>query len=238
MEAAALFLAAFGAEVVGTVAGFGSSTVFLPLALLFVDFRTALVLVAFLHIFGNLGRVWFFWRGLDGKMLIKFGIPSVFLALLGAALVSVVPVDLLKGALGVFLVGYALVSLWKEDVKIKPTFLTTVIGGGVSGFLAGLLGTGGALRGAFLMGFGLPKERYVATAAAVALAVDMTRIPVYLAYGFLERRFYEYVPVLLVIALVGSWAGKEIVDWIPQRRFRRAVLVAILIAGGKFVFRF
>jgi hypothetical protein len=28
------------AEIIGTIAGFGSSTIFLPLALLFVDFKT------------------------------------------------------------------------------------------------------------------------------------------------------------------------------------------------------
>lgn len=38
------FLSAFVSEIIGTVAGFGSSTVFLPLALLFFDFKTALVL--------------------------------------------------------------------------------------------------------------------------------------------------------------------------------------------------
>ncbi len=53
------YLAAFAAEVLGTVAGFGSSTLFLPLALFFVDFPTALILVALFHVFGNLGRITF-----------------------------------------------------------------------------------------------------------------------------------------------------------------------------------
>jgi hypothetical protein len=43
-----------------TIAGFGSSTIFLPLALFFVDFQTALILVAISHLFGNLGRINFF----------------------------------------------------------------------------------------------------------------------------------------------------------------------------------
>jgi hypothetical protein len=40
---------------IGTMAGFGSSTIFLPLALFFVDFKTAIVLVAIFHLFGNIG---------------------------------------------------------------------------------------------------------------------------------------------------------------------------------------
>ena len=51
------FLLALMAELIGTMAGFGSSTIFLPLALFFVDFKTAFVLVAVFHLFGNIGRI-------------------------------------------------------------------------------------------------------------------------------------------------------------------------------------
>ncbi len=170
------FLAAFVSEIIGTIAGFGSSTVFLPLALLFVDFKVALILVAFFHVFGNLGRITFFRHGLDKNLLIKFGLPSIVLTIIGALIVSYIPQNTLKGILGIFLVVYAGYSLWEEDFRIKASTTSAVVGGGLSGFLAGLIGTGGALRGAFLTGFGLPKEKYIATAAAIALAVDITRI--------------------------------------------------------------
>ena len=70
------FLAAFISEIVGTIAGFGSSTVFLPLAALFVDFKTALTLVALFHTFGNLGRVGFFKHGLDKICLLDLDFPA------------------------------------------------------------------------------------------------------------------------------------------------------------------
>jgi uncharacterized membrane protein YfcA len=54
------FLIAFISEVIGAIAGFGSSTIFLPLALFFVDFKTALILVAISHLIGNIGRINFF----------------------------------------------------------------------------------------------------------------------------------------------------------------------------------
>ncbi|HEX9822669.1 MAG TPA: hypothetical protein VGD07_23975 [Methylomirabilota bacterium] len=52
----AFLLIALVAEIIGTMAGFGSSTVALPLSLFLFDFPTALVLVAFLHISGNIAR--------------------------------------------------------------------------------------------------------------------------------------------------------------------------------------
>src|SRR3989344_708829 len=230
------FFAAFASEVIGTMAGFGSSTIFLPLALLFVDFQTALVLVAFLHIFGNLGRIGFFRHGLDRDLIIKFGIPSVILTIIGALLVSHISQDVLKGLLVVFLIGYASYSFWKENFSVPASTVNAVIGGALSGFLAGLIGTGGALRGAFLTGFKLPKEKYIATAAAIALAVDLTRIPIYISEGFLKSEYYWYLPILFVVAFAGSFTGKGIVNKIPQKHFRRFVLIALFLIGVKFIF--
>jgi len=228
------FLTAFVSEIAGTMAGFGSSTIFLPLALLFFDFKTALVLVAFLHIFGNVGRIAFFKHGIDWNLILKFGVPSVIFTIIGALLVSRIPQDALKGYLGVFLIGYALYSLWKENPAVSPSNTNAIAGGGISGFLAGLIGTGGALRGAFLTGFKLPKDKYIATAASIALAVDITRIPIYITQGFLESKYYWYIPILFLVALAGSFTGKQIVKKIPQKKFIKVVLLAIFIIGIKF----
>ena len=110
-----------------------------------------------------------------------------------------------------------------------------VVGGSLSGFLAGLIGTGGALRGAFLTAFGITKLKYFATAAAVGVAVDVTRLPIYIRSGFGRSDILWYIPLLFLIALIGSLSGKAIVDRIPQREFRVTVLWAIFILGVKFV---
>ena len=230
------FIAAFIAEVVGTMAGFGSSTIFLPLALFFVDFKTALILVAFLHIFGNLGRITFFRHGLNKKLLLVFGVPSVILTILGALLVNYTSQEILKLVLGIFLLLFSILSLAKPDFRFKSSPRNAVVGGGISGFLAGLIGTGGALRGAFLTAFNLKKEVYIATAAAIAIAVDITRIPIYFGSGFLKQQFYWYLPLLFGIAIAGSYMGKKIVDKIPQRSFRKFVLGIIALISLKFIY--
>jgi uncharacterized membrane protein YfcA len=166
---------------------------------------------------------------------LRFGVPSILLTLAGALLVQYIQQDLLKMILGVLLVVYTFWS-WSGKFTIRPSLATSTIGGSLSGFFAGLIGTGGALRGAFLTAFGLPKEKYIATAAAIALAVDMTRLPIYLKDGFLQPQFYWMLPVLFIVALCGSFVGKQITNKIPQSVFRRVVLVAIFIIGIKFVF--
>lgn len=229
------FLIAFGAEVAGTVAGFGSSTIALPLSLFLFDFQTALVLVTFLHIFGHLVRAAFFRRGLSLRLAMFFGIPSVALTIVGASLVAYAPQNVLKLILGLFLLLFGIVSLLKPDLRFPPTGTSAIIGGSFSGFFAGLIGTGGALRGSFLIAFNLEKSVYVATAALIALAVDITRLPVYFASGFLAPQYYWYIPILLGVALAGSFAGRRIVERVPQEAFRNIVFIAIALIGTKFI---
>lgn len=229
------FLSAFIAEVIGTVAGFGSSTIFLPLALFFVDFKTALILVALFHIFGNLSRITFFRHSLDKKLLLLFGVPSIILTIIGALAVNYIPQEVLKLVLGLFLFIFSIISVIKSEFRFKPSIRNAVIGGSLSGFLAGLIGTGGILRSSFLTAFNVKKNIYLATAAAIALVVDITRIPIYFKNGFLEARYYSYIPFLFIIAIASSYLGKKIADKIPQKIFKTVVLLFIALASLKFI---
>src|SRR3989338_7946761 len=228
------WIAAFFSEIIGTLAGFGSSTLFLPIALFFFDFKTALILTAIFHLSGNIGRIAFFRRKMDKKLLLFFGLPSILLAIAGALLVNYVSQPILKLFLGLFLVGYVLL-VWNDHFTLPPTTRNSILGGSLSGFLAGLIGTGGALRGAFLTAFRLEKTAYIATAAVISLAVDLTRIPIYWKSGFLPQELMYFIPILFVIALAGSFIGKKIVQRIPQHKFKKVVLIAIVLVSIKFI---
>ena len=229
------FISALIAEIIGTMAGFGSSTIFLPLALLFVDFKTAIILVAIFHLFGNFSRIIFFRQGFDKRIILQFGVPSVLLSLLGAFLIGVLPQPVLKLILGIFLITTSASFLITPRLKIPANTGTLVAGGSATGFITALVGTGGALRATLLQGFNIEKVRYIATAATIALATDAMRIPVYMSQGFLTEQYYLYLPILFGIALAGSIIGRKIVQRIDQEKFRKMVLVAIILVSIKFI---
>jgi uncharacterized protein len=235
LEDILFFIVAFVSEVIGAIAGFGSSTIFLPFALFFVDFQTALILVAISHLFGNLGRINFFKQGLDKKIIATFGIPSILFSFLGASIVGILSQDILKIILGIFLIITSVLFLVRPSLKV-PTHRSVVItGGGISGLITGLVGTGGALRATFLTGFNLEKTKYIATAAVIAMGTDATRIPLYVSHGFLLQQYYYYIPILAVTAIGGSYVGKKIVGKIDQNKFRKIVLVAIILVSINFI---
>ena len=106
-----------------------------------------------------------------------------------------------------------------------------MIGGSLSGFSAGLLGTGGAIRGLTMAAFNLEKSVFVATSAFIDFMIDFSRTFVYYNNGYIHKHDLKYVPFLLVIGLVGSYIGKRILDKIPQGKFRKLSLLFILIIG-------
>src|SRR5215217_1547962 len=236
-ETILFFISALIAEIIGTMAGFGSSTIFLPLALVFVvDFKTAIILVAIFHLFGSLSRIIFFRQGFDKRIILQFGVPSIILSLVGALLIGVLPQSVLKLVLGIFLITTSASFLIKPGLKIPANTGTFIAGGSATGFITALVGTGGALRATLLQGFNIEKVKYIATAATIALATDATRIPVYISQGFLtQQQYFLYLPVLFGIALAGSFIGRKIVRKIDQEKFRKIVLVAIILVSIKFI---
>ena len=224
-------LLALIAEVIGTVGGFGSSVFFVPIANLYFSFQTVLGITALFHVASNLSKIFLFRKGLDKKLLLYLGVPAVIFVILGGWLSKYLDETYLEIALGIFLVGLSLFFLIWDEVVIKDGKREAVFGGVLSGFVAGVLGTGGAIRGLTMAAFNLEKSVFVATSAAIDFGVDFSRTVVYYLNGYITREILIYIPFLIIVAILGSWLGKLILKKIPQKWFRRLSLFLILGIG-------
>jgi uncharacterized membrane protein YfcA len=89
-----------------------------------------------------------------------------------------------------------------------------------------------------MLGFDLTKERFVATATAIALCVDGARMPVYVVA---EREQVAAIWPLVLMATVGvvagTLAGERLLARVPERRFRQVVGAIILVLGIAMLIR-
>ena len=231
-----LLVSAFGAEVIGTMGGFGAATILTPVAAWFLDMKTAIALVACFHLFGNASRLVFFGRHIAWSYWVQFGLIAVLCSALGARAAARLSSPVVTLLFGAFLLVYVILSLSASDRVQLPRRPATLVGGGMlSGLIAGLLGTGGAVRSACLLAFGLPKEVYIGTSASIALVVDATRLPIYVAGGLLPAPFAPLLLALVVVAFGGSWLGQRLVRRISAVAFRRFVLALLALMGVKLV---
>ena len=230
-----LFLAcAWGAEVIGTMAGFGAATILTPIAIFFMDVKTAIAIVVCFHLFGNASRLVFFWRHVDRKTWVQFGLTGILCSLLGAGLTASLPAAAVTLLFGVFLLSYVgLSGLLPSGLRLPATPWTLLGGGAGSGFVAGLIGTGGAIRSACLLAFGFPRDVYLGTSAAIALVVDATRLPVYLAEQFIPWRMLPGIASLILVAFAGAWVGQRLVRRASPAVFRGVILTMLTLVGLK-----
>lgn len=234
------YILAFIAEVIGTVSGFGSSILFVPLAAMFFDFRIVLGITALFHVFSNLSKILLFRKGINKQVALRLGIPAIIFVILGAFLSKIIPVVELDLIMSVVLIVLSCYLIFFSNKTIVTSNQNLYVGGTVSGLLAGLIGTGGAIRGLTLTAFGLEKDIFIATSAIIDLGVDVSRSVVYFFNGYFEKEFFVAIPVLIIIGVLGSWCGKLILHRVSQQLFRFIVLGVIvftsIIQVGKYFF--
>ena len=214
------------AEILGTVGGFGSSVFFVPMAGFFYDFQAVLGLTAFYHLFSNVSKIVLFFKGIDLRIFLTIGVPSILMVITGAYFSQ-----FLSGNLGAFLTLFAALLLLQPQFVLKQSLINSVTGGGLSGLAAGLLGTGGAIRGLTLASFDVPKATFLATSALIDFAVDASRFVVYFSQDYISKDMLIKAPVLLLISFAGTWMGKRLLQRISQENFRKISLWLILFVG-------
>jgi uncharacterized protein len=219
------------AEVVGTLGGFGSSVFFVPFANFFFAFHTVLGLTAIFHLSSNISKIALFRKGLDKTMLLRIGIPSVIFVVLGGFSTRLFEGQFLELALGIFLITLSLIFLIKDKWQVPTSRKASFIGGALSGFSAGLLGTGGAIRGLTMAAFNLEKSVFIATSAAIDFSIDFTRTFVYFFNGYITKDILLYVPFLFIIGFSGTYLGRYLLQFLSQENFKRFSLFLILLIG-------
>ena len=224
-------LLALVAEILGTVGGFGSSLFFIPIAGYFLDFHSVLGITALFHVSSNLTKIFFFREGVDKKLLINIGIPAVIFVILGAFLSKFIGSNLLEFILSIFLILLSMFFLIFKNISIQPTTANSVTGGILSGLFAGLVGTGGAIRGLTLAAYGLSAEVFIATSAIIDLGIDASRSVVYFLNGYVHYHDLYLIPILFIVSVVGTYIGKKILAKVNDKQFKSLVLILVLITG-------
>lgn len=227
--------------------GFGLGTLLLPAFALFMPLEHAIAMTAVVHLLNGLFKLALLRKHIDRTMLLRFGLPAVLAALLGAWLLSTLgtlpalhvyfafghrfEILPLKLVIGVLLLLFALIELVPKLRDMQFDARWQPLGGALSGFFGGLSGMQGALRSAFLARSGLDKQAFVATGAAIACVIDVSRLAVYAGtllavFGTLDHRLLAGA---VLAAFAGAWLGNRMLHKTTLRGLQR-IVAAMLFA--------
>lgn len=218
------------AGMVASVAGFGIGSLLTPVLAFQIGTKTAVILVALPHMIGTALRFWILRSHIDHRVLLNFGIASAICGLIGAILHAFATGLLLSRVFGGLLVLAGVSSLIGLMERLRLPRWAVWAAGGLSGIFGGLVGNQGSIRSAALLGLHVPRDAFVATATAIALLVDMGRVPVYLGtQGSSILEHWTYVVIGIAGVTAGTLSGTHLLRRIPESVFKR--IVGLLILG-------
>jgi len=230
-------ITAFFASTLTLFSGFGLGTLLMPVVAVFFPVEVAIAVTAMVHLANNLFKVVLLGKAADRSVLLRFGIPAVAAAFIGALVLGwlsdapslleytafgrVHQISLLKLVVGTLILTFVGLELmpWFSAIALDRKYLP--FGGVISGFFGGLSGHQGAFRSMFLLKAGLNKEAFVATGVMVAVMVDISRMLIY-GRDMAGRTSVEWPLVIAAsaCAFIGAYSGKKLLRKVTIRESR------------------
>lgn len=225
-----LSVLAIGGAIIAAIAGFGIGSFLTPGLSIYVPAKLAVAAVSVPHLFATAYRLWLVRSHIDYRLLKSFGAMSAAGGLGGAVATLWLSSRALEIVLAGLLIAVGLGGLMGWTKKLRFEGVWAWLAGTVSGFLGGLVGNQGGLRAGAMMGLGVSRDAFVATATATAIVVDAARMPVYLISQWGElRALWPAIAIMSIGVLIGTFFGMSLLKRIPEERFLQ--VVAILLIG-------
>jgi uncharacterized membrane protein YfcA len=152
-------------------------------------------------------------------------------------LFATAPLHVLTRVIGAFLV---LIVLWRRlrpGVTWRPSLKSFAGIGAVSSLLSALVGSVGPLMAPLFLAYGLVKGAYIGTEACATVVMHMTKLVVYRQTAVLPNPAIIVGLALGPVMIVGSWAGKRMVDRMPERVFATIIELTMVVAGLLFLIK-
>jgi len=233
---ATALLIALGGAMAGFVtglAGFGTALVALAFWLHVVDARVAGPLVAICGVASQLTSMGIIWRGMHWPRLWPMLLGGIAGLPVGIALLERVDTEVLKGVVGLILVGYATYNLRRGRVRIAHWGgrAADAAVGAVGGVLGGASGLAGVLPTVWCGIRSWPRDQQRGAYQPYALTILALAIPGYAMSGALDARVGAASIIAIPVSLAGGWLGVACYGHLDERQFRLVVLWLLLVSG-------
>ena len=218
------------------IIGVGMPVVALPLLSLFIDIKSAAMLLSMPLILSNLPQA--LEGGKTGRCLMQ--LMPVFLGMipglaLGVLILLALDANVAKAVAGLVLMGVGGVTLLAPKLALQSRLAlpTGIVFGFFSGILGGIAAMPGPLVFIFLLAKGLRGQAFTKE-ASLYLVVSAALLAIFLT----ASREFSWLDVLvstaaMVPVVLGMSIGQQLRDRIAPETFRTLVLIAVIAAGAE-----
>lgn len=131
----------------------------------------------------------------------------------------------------VFVVLHVIRSLRGEQLTFRPVWWQAGLAGTSAGVTSTFAHAAGPIAAMYLLPQQMPKQRYVATTAALFWTVNQLKLVPYAQLGMINTKTLGAGVVLLPAIAIGAVAGRLLHSRVNARQFLGLVYTLLLIAG-------
>ena len=179
-------------------------------------------------------RVYFNKQDFNREAFLAITVPAVPCIVVTAWVYGRMPSSLIAILLGLIVLLSIPLRRWAKSRNIKAGRNSLQGAGAVYGLLSGVSVGVGVLLSPFMLGFGLTKEAFVATLAAIAFTANLTRALVYGVTNTLDLNYLLLGIFVGLLTIPGNWFGRSYLHKMSQER--HTIYVEILTVVGALNF--
>lgn len=222
-----LLLSGLVAGLLSGAVGFGGGMVLLPVVTSLYGIEVAVPICTIAQLGSNLSKVIMGWRDIQWKQVGFFLITAAPLTALGALGFGLADKQLMSRILCIFLIVFAIMKIaGKLQLPHKPA--TMLIGGGVTGFVNGMLGLSGPLSSAVFLTLDLTPVAYIASEATSATIMHIIKIVVYNKLDLVNTDILLNGALIAVTMIVGNIIAMHTIRRFHTKTYQRIVAVCMI----------
>ncbi|MFW9937617.1 MAG: sulfite exporter TauE/SafE family protein [Candidatus Thorarchaeota archaeon] len=231
-------IAIFFSSMVYGIIGFGDALVLIPIIAPIIGVKNAIILVNIWGTFPALLNFIKYRKFLDKGYFIRFLSLAIPATILGTYLIINIRLEWINLTLGVFILSYSSIKLFKyfkyrENVILEKEINTTspiIFFGGFSyGILTGLISAAGPINVALLERTGHYRESFIENFAAIGTILSLSRIPFYFIANVFPMDLLLIFLLAFPIIFLGTKFGHKITPKIPVKTFQIIIFCFLLV---------
>jgi len=177
-------------------------------------------------------RAVIFREHIDWRIAVPFLVGSAVAVAIAARIYVELPDAFIAAAIGIVM----LVAIWLPAVRWRPKLRHPwAVVGFIHSFLSTLFAYG-ALLHAVILHTGLTRRQVVGTLAACLSGMGAFKITGYALNGFDYRPYLVVITLSVLVAFVGTWVGKLVIDRISEAVFRTVFRLFVTLTALRLVF--
>jgi uncharacterized membrane protein YfcA len=233
---AAIVIAAFVTACIQGAVGVAGGFLMTAALSLVIGVRPVVPVMSVALLISHLSRSLLNLRAIDRTVLLAIMISAIPMIVIGALLYAIMPVRLIALLLGAVILSSIPLRHWAHSRQIRagPRVLNFV--GGIYGILAGGSVGSAMLLSPFMLGYGLTKEAFVGTMAAIALSTNITKIAVFGSTQLLDGQYLVLGLLVGLVMIPGNWVGLHVLRRMAPGTHGRIVDFFALVGGVNFLY--